>query len=82
MIGKFIRLPITKLEICFCFGLTSHFMHKPREINWKATIRILIYISSSPEKGLLPKKYGHISIFAYLDARYNGDKGDTTFTMV
>jgi len=39
----------------------SQFMHKPREIHWKAALRILTYIKRS-SKGLLYKTYGHLQV--------------------
>jgi len=51
-------------------------MHQPREVHWTAALRILAYIKSSPEKGLLYKKHEHVRIFDYSDSEYASDKGD------
>jgi len=55
-------------------------MHQPREVYWTTTLRILTYIRSSPEKGLLHKKHGHVRIFGYSDSGNAGDKGDRKST--
>ena len=41
-------------------------MHQPREVHWTATLRILVYIKSSPGKDLLYKKHEHVRILAIL----------------
>ena len=48
------------------------FMHQPREVHWTTALRILAYIKSSPEKGLLYKKHGNIRILGYSDSGYAG----------
>jgi len=40
-------------------------MHQPRETHWLATIRVLSYIKSCPEKGLMYRKHGHVHISRY-----------------
>jgi len=55
-------------------------MHQPREVYWTAALRILVYIKSSPEKGLLYKKHRHVRIFGYSDSGYAGNKGDRKST--
>ena len=64
----------------FAVGILSRFMHKPREVHWTATLRIIAYIKSSPRKGLLYKRYEHVRIFGYSDSGYEGDKRDMKST--
>jgi len=71
-----IYLIVTRLDITFTVGVLSRFMHQPREVHWTAALRILVYIKSSPEKGLLYKKHGHVRILNYSDSGYAGDKRD------
>jgi len=80
LIGKLIYLTVTRPDITFAVGVLSRFMHQPREVHWTAALRILAYIKSSPRKGLLYKKHGHVRIFGYSDSRYAGDKRDRKFT--
>ena len=76
LIGKLIYLTVTRLVIIFVVGILSRFIHQPREVHWTAALRILAYIKSSLEEGLLYMKYGHVRIFSYSDSGYAGDKGD------
>lgn len=50
IIEKLIYLTVTKLEISFIVRLLSQFMHKPREIQWRAALRIFVHIKSFKEK--------------------------------
>jgi len=80
LIEKLIYLIVIKPDISFAVGVLSRFMHQPREIHWTATLRILVYIKSSPAKGLMYKKHEHIRIFGYSDSDYAGDKEDRKST--
>ena len=80
LIRKLIYLTFTRLDITFTVGVLSRFMHQPREVHWTAALRILAYIKSSLEKGLLYMKYGHVRIFCYSDSGYAGDKQDMKST--
>ena len=70
MTGKLIYLTVTRPDIIFIIGVLSKFMHQPRETHWLAAMRILAYIKSSPRKGLVYRKYGHVYIFGYYDSGY------------
>ena len=63
-----------------CRWGAEQMMHQPTEVHWKTALRILLYVKSSPRKGLLYKKYGHIRISGYSDSGYAGDKGDRKST--
>ena len=43
-------------------------------------MRILTYVKSSPEKGLIYKKHENVHVFGYPDSVYVGDNGDKKFT--
>ncbi|KAL0323461.1 UNVERIFIED_CONTAM: Retrovirus-related Pol polyprotein from transposon RE2 [Sesamum angustifolium] len=80
LVGKLIYLTVTRPDISFAVGLVSQFMDKPRSIHWGAALRILKYIKTSPGKGLLFKRHGHVKIEAYSDADYAGSKDDRKST--
>ena len=63
LIEKLIYLTITRPDIIFVVGVLSRCMHKPKETYWLATIRVLAYIKSCPEKWLVYRKHGHVRIF-------------------
>ena len=62
LIEKLIYLTVTRPDITFDIGVLSRFMHQPREAHWTTTLRIMVYVKSSPGKGLLYIKYGHLCI--------------------
>ena len=74
MIEKLIYITVTKPDIIFTVGILSRFMHQPRETYWLAEIRVLTYIKSCLEKGLVYRKYGHVHISRYSDLGYVGDR--------
>ncbi|KAK4406558.1 Retrovirus-related Pol polyprotein from transposon RE2 [Sesamum angolense] len=80
LVGKLIYLTVTRPDISFAVGLVSQFMDKPRSVHWEAALRILKYIKTSPGKGLLFKRHGHVKIEAYADADYAGSKDDRKST--
>ena len=57
LIEKLIYLIVTKADITFAVGVLSRFMHQSREVHWIAILKILTYVKSSPEKGLLYKMH-------------------------
>jgi len=80
LVEKLIYLTVTRPDIIFIVGVLSRFMHQPREVHWTATLRSLAYVKSSPVKGLLYKKHGHIRIFGYSDSGNACDKRDRKST--
>ena len=71
---------VTGLGIAYAVELVSQFMHKPREIFWKAALRILAYIKGSPSKCLLYKSIAICEFLSFLDSNYVGDKRDRKST--
>ena len=67
LIEKLIYLTIIGSNITFAVGVLSRFMHQPREAHWTVVLMILAYVKSSPDKGLLYMKHGHLRISGYSD---------------
>ena len=63
LIGKLIYLTATRPDITFVVEVLSRFMDQPREVQWTATLKILAYIKSSPEKVCCTR---NIDIFVFL----------------
>ena len=57
-------------------------MHKPRDIHWNATLRILTYLKGSLGKRLLYKNYEHLRIEDFSDPNYARDKDIESLFMV
>ncbi|RVW73563.1 Retrovirus-related Pol polyprotein from transposon RE1 [Vitis vinifera] len=68
LVGKLIYLSHTRPDIAYVVSVVSQFMHNPSEDHMDAIIRILRYLKSSPRKGLLFSKNGHLRINGYIDA--------------
>ena len=81
-----IYLSHTKPDIAYVVSLVSQFMHNPSKDHMNVVIRILRYLKSSPERGLMFKKHGHLNIEGYSDADWTGssDRKSTSgyFTFV
>jgi len=73
---KLIYLMVTRPDIIFIVGVLSRFMHHPKETHWLATMRVLAYIKSCPEKGSVYRKHGYVRISRCSDSGYAGDRGD------
>ena len=68
LVGKLIYLSHTRPDITYVVSIVSQFMHNPSEDHMDAIIRILRYLKSSPGKGLLFSKNGHLRINGYTNA--------------
>ena len=47
-------------------------MHNPKEVHLQAVYKILHYLKTTPEKGILFKKSNELSLEAYIDVDYTG----------
>ena len=68
LVGKFIYLSHTRLDIAYAVSVVSQFMHNPSKDHMGVVIRILWYLKSSPGKGLMFSKNAHLNIEWYTDA--------------
>ena len=66
--GKLIYLSHTWPDIAYAVSVVSQFMHCPSEDHMDAVMRILRYLKSSPGKGLMFSKNGHLNVVGYTDA--------------
>ena len=68
LVGKFIYLSHTRPDIAYVVSLVSQFMHNPSKDHMNVVIQILRYLKSSPGRGLMFRKYGHLNMEGYSDA--------------
>ena len=68
LVGKPIYLSHTRLDIAYVMSLVSQFMHNASKDHMNRVIRILRYLKSSPGRGLMFRKYGHLNMEGYSDA--------------
>lgn len=76
IVGKLIYLTHTRPDLAYAVGVVSQFMHNPSDCHMNAVNRILAYLKSSPGKGVILRKNGHLDIVAYTDSDFAGDKTD------
>ena len=80
LVGKLIYLSHTRPDIAYGVSIVSQFMHNPSEEHMTAVIRILCYLKSSPDRGLMFFKNNHLRIDGYTDADWAGSKSDRKST--
>jgi len=80
LVRNLIYLTVTWPDIAYIIRLVNQFMHKSRQIRWKAVLRILTCIKRFSGKCLLYKKYGHLWVQAFSNSNYGGDKRDVKST--
>lgn len=72
LVGKLIYLSHTRSDIAYVVSLVSQYMHNLSKDHMKAVLRILRYLKSTPERGLMFRKYNHLHIEGYTDADWTG----------
>ncbi|KAJ7517344.1 hypothetical protein O6H91_21G019800 [Diphasiastrum complanatum] len=75
LVGSLIWLTITRPDLSFCVHKLSQFMQDPKIHHWKMAKRLLRYVSSSCDYGLLYKSED-LSIIGYSDSDFASDKMD------
>ena len=71
---------MTRPDISFPVSIVSQFMTSPCDSHWEAVVRILRYIKSDPDKGLLFEDQGHEHIIGYTDVDWAGSASDRRST--
>lgn len=73
LIGSLLYLTITRPDIAYSVGVVSRFMQVPRKPHLDAAKRILKFVNSSLDLGLLYKKGVRCELFGFTDADWAGD---------
>ena len=76
LMRKLIYLSYTQPYIAFVVSLVSQFMHSPYEKHLEVVYRILLYLKSTPCKGLLFQNTPPQIIEVYTDADWAGSVAD------
>jgi hypothetical protein len=79
-VGALQYLCITRPDISFCVNKLAQFMHKPTVLHWQDVKRLLRYLKETVQFGLHFKGAPLISIQAYSDADWAGDRDDRCST--
>ncbi|XP_016651106.1 PREDICTED: uncharacterized mitochondrial protein AtMg00810-like [Prunus mume] len=80
LVGRLIYLAQTRPDIAYVVSVVSQFMHSPSVPHRNAVDRILRYLKSTPEKGLMFSKNGDLEVVGYTDADWAGSITDRRST--
>jgi len=80
MIGALQYLNLTRLDISFSINKLAHFMHKPTTMHLQHLKRILRYLKSTINHGILLRPPTTYNLVAYSDADWGGNVDDRTST--
>ncbi|KAH9726925.1 hypothetical protein KPL70_008466 [Citrus sinensis] len=73
LVGSLIYLTLTQPDISYAVGVMSRYMQNPKKSHLEAVRRVLRYVKSTIDYGLLYKKGGNCKLVGYCDADYAGD---------
>ncbi|KAH9779126.1 hypothetical protein KPL71_007607 [Citrus sinensis] len=73
LVGSLIYLTLTRPDISYAVGVMSRYMQNPKKSHLEAVRRVLRYVKSTIDYGLLYKKGGNCKLVGYCDADYAGD---------
>jgi len=72
LMGTLIYLTLTRPDISFAVGVTSHYMQNPKKPHLEAVRRILRYVNNRLDHGIMYKRGGECKLVGYCDADYAG----------
>uniref|UniRef100_A0A2N9HY47 Integrase catalytic domain-containing protein n=1 Tax=Fagus sylvatica TaxID=28930 RepID=A0A2N9HY47_FAGSY len=73
LVGSLIYLTLTRPDISYAVSVMSRYMQNPKKPHLEAVRRILRYVKSTIDYGLLYKKGEDCKLVGYCDADYAGD---------
>lgn len=79
-VGSLQYLGLTRPDIAFTVNRLSQYMHQPRTLHWEAVKRLLRYLVGTANKGMFFSASSPLSLHAYSDADWAGNKYDYTST--
>ncbi|XP_013624876.1 PREDICTED: uncharacterized mitochondrial protein AtMg00810-like [Brassica oleracea var. oleracea] len=80
VVGSLQYLLLTRPDIALAANKLSQFMHKPSDIHWMAAKRVLRYLAGTYISGIFLSRHSSLSLHAYSDADWGGNKDDYTST--
>ncbi|XP_042445550.1 secreted RxLR effector protein 161-like [Zingiber officinale] len=73
LVGSLIYLTLTRPDISYAVSVISRYMQNPKKPHLEAARRILRYVKSTTDYGLLYKRNENCKLVGYCDADYAGD---------
>lgn len=80
VVGSLQYLTFTQPDIAFSVNRLSQFMHCPTTDHWEAVKRVLRYLAGTITHGIYFHASSPLTLHAYSDADWAGDKDDYTST--
>ena len=80
LVGSLQYLCLTRPDIAYAVNKLSQFMHRPTTEHWNAAKRLLWYLCGTLTHGLFLHKANSLSLHAFSDADWAGNKDDYTST--
>ncbi|BBG96307.1 HXXXD-type acyl-transferase family protein, partial [Prunus dulcis] len=80
LVGRLIYLAHTRPDIAYIVSVVNQFMHSRSVSRWNAIDRILRYLKSAPENGLMFSKNGNLEVVGYTDVDSAGSITDRLST--
>ena len=80
-LGGLQYLTLTRPDVAFAVNRLSQYMHKPTSDHWLALKRLLRYLCGTLDKGITIFRDSPLSLHAFSDADWAGDKDDYISTM-
>ncbi|KAG6499797.1 hypothetical protein ZIOFF_039589 [Zingiber officinale] len=80
LVGSLIYLTITRPDIAFSVGMVSRYMQEPRKPHFEEAKKILKYVNSTLNLGLLYEKGVEFSLQGFANADFGGDLDDRRST--
>eukprot|EP00253_Pinus_taeda_P021495 PITA_21495 len=80
LVGKFLYLTHTCLDLSFIVGLIARFMKNPHDIHWKAAKRILCYVRGTIQFGIHYSAEASPVLVGFTDYDWAGDPDDQNST--
>ncbi|XP_019082578.1 PREDICTED: uncharacterized protein LOC109125415 [Camelina sativa] len=72
LVGRFIYLTITRLDLTYAVHIFSQFMQSPIVAHWEASLRLVRYLKGCPAQGILLRSDSELHVSAYCDSDYYG----------
>ena len=80
VVGSLQYLHFTRPDVAFAVNKLSQFMHCPTDEHWQAAKRVLRYLSGTRDQGIFLRSNNTLSLHAYSDADWAGNRDDYTST--
>ena len=80
LIGSLIYLSATRLDISFTVNYISRFMTAPKVDHWMAAKRVLRYVKSTSDYGLLYSRSSNPKLSGFIDSNWAGSVDDKKST--